>query len=506
MGQEQLGRIVPPLSDSEADLCDNIRHGTISAVYIRRLRGEFDPVLELAARAARLHDHDSPLRFEQDPLSYLLSVLDEVQEWQRPVAKTSDLQRLLHASVFADMERDASVHGVEGVGKIGVNIVKDGDDYMLPVETSDNSLKLQFTIRYDRESEGFVLPIAMFYKYKHLARLDGRLAAPLASISSVKCIASIAVPKEDMYGALVHFDRFRRDAILVGHPSLKRWVDWVQTNKSESDGQRVFVVADPSLPYVRGQFEDVWKEQREYVESYQKWSKREIHITQDMECEKKEETIPVTRELKMEIENRSDTPLDRFVLYDNDDKLTKGPYQKPEFYLTHSLGAPGYANVSIMRAGLRGKPLKVNYGETLTQYTYEIFFDNAVENGEKIEVTTKRKFQKEFSKDEHYGLGYATAFEPPVSLGLTIRFASCYKVRDAALYVKQKDQGYDQAKVVRLEDAIINSARSISIDEFHTFATTKSNLVRSPHPDRIYPYQKDVEHGVSFYLDHIPHE
>jgi hypothetical protein len=67
-----------------------IPHGVIGAFYVRNLI-ENEYVIELAARAIARHDDDSrQICFHKEPLCFLLVLLDEIQEWGRPLKTTEE--------------------------------------------------------------------------------------------------------------------------------------------------------------------------------------------------------------------------------------------------------------------------------------------------------------------------------------------------------------------------------------------------------------------------------
>ncbi|NIM12050.1 MAG: hypothetical protein GTO45_08020 [Candidatus Aminicenantes bacterium] len=68
------------------DTCfKKIPHGVIGAFHVRNLI-EDEYILELAARSIARHDDDSrQICFHQEPLCFLLVLLDEIQEWGRPL-------------------------------------------------------------------------------------------------------------------------------------------------------------------------------------------------------------------------------------------------------------------------------------------------------------------------------------------------------------------------------------------------------------------------------------
>ncbi|TRZ92201.1 MAG: hypothetical protein D4R88_00755 [Methanosarcinales archaeon] len=67
-----------------------IPHGAIGAFHVRHLM-EDEYVREIAARAISRHDDDiREVCFAKEPVSYLLILLDELQEWGRPIYTTHE--------------------------------------------------------------------------------------------------------------------------------------------------------------------------------------------------------------------------------------------------------------------------------------------------------------------------------------------------------------------------------------------------------------------------------
>jgi hypothetical protein len=67
-----------------------IPHGVIGAFYVRNLI-EDEYIIELAARAIARHDDDSrQICFHKEPFCFLLVLLDEIQEWGRPLKITEE--------------------------------------------------------------------------------------------------------------------------------------------------------------------------------------------------------------------------------------------------------------------------------------------------------------------------------------------------------------------------------------------------------------------------------
>ncbi len=74
------------------DTClKKIPHGVIGAFHVRNLI-ENEYILELAGRAIARHDDDSrQICFQKEPLCFLLVLLDEIQEWGRPLKVGEEL-------------------------------------------------------------------------------------------------------------------------------------------------------------------------------------------------------------------------------------------------------------------------------------------------------------------------------------------------------------------------------------------------------------------------------
>lgn len=83
--QEQF--IVSQLHEDNCryDFNRSFDHGKIGACIISNLVRDSNPVCEIAALITDGHTSNEKIEFEKEPLPFLLALLDEIQEWQRPV-------------------------------------------------------------------------------------------------------------------------------------------------------------------------------------------------------------------------------------------------------------------------------------------------------------------------------------------------------------------------------------------------------------------------------------
>jgi len=144
-----------------------VGHGIIGALHVKGLRGD-EYLVENAARAIAKHDDDTrDVCFDKEPLSWLLILVDELQEWGRPVhtSRSSDYKGglgLLALNLLARNELDA----------LGVSLdQKAGDIISRIVFTMDYSDDHKQALL--RDDTKFYFPFFTYQKQLNLSRLIG---------------------------------------------------------------------------------------------------------------------------------------------------------------------------------------------------------------------------------------------------------------------------------------------------------------------------------------------
>jgi hypothetical protein len=80
-----------------------LNHGIISALYVLGRTSEYgsqEPIMKAAARTIAKHACQVPVDFSEDPLSFLLILTDECQEWQRPIIASNAIAAWIMRSVI----------------------------------------------------------------------------------------------------------------------------------------------------------------------------------------------------------------------------------------------------------------------------------------------------------------------------------------------------------------------------------------------------------------------
>jgi hypothetical protein len=138
-------------------------HGKIGACLVYNLLGETTSISETAAIVTDCHTSNEKIDFSKDPLSFLLILLDEIQEWERPVIGKKLRDQAL-AEKIGSRYKDYSFLGPE-LKYINMNY------------SINNALNLKFNLDYEEnfktlDDSNFIFPMMLYLKYKNLQRLD----------------------------------------------------------------------------------------------------------------------------------------------------------------------------------------------------------------------------------------------------------------------------------------------------------------------------------------------
>jgi hypothetical protein len=148
---------------------NNFDHAEIGACLISSLLIESNLICDLAAYVTECHSSSEVVAFSNNPLSFLLIILDEAQEWQRPVMGKKIRDDALAAEIskyspyIEHAGKDPELKGIE----LSYNIEK----------VSDNlKINLNFILNYGSDSKiiedtNFHLPLMLYIKYKNFQRL-----------------------------------------------------------------------------------------------------------------------------------------------------------------------------------------------------------------------------------------------------------------------------------------------------------------------------------------------
>lgn len=159
----------PELATDVQSSSKNIDHGRIGAMYVRSLLGDSDPMLVLASHIIYLHHFDTQIEFTEDPLAFLLVLLDETQEWGRQIV---DRAAILDA--FEPRPPEASPPSIE-LSQISMQSdIENG--YIWDLGIHRGQLLFRFLLDYDDDSFAltkteFNFPLALYLKEIALSRL-----------------------------------------------------------------------------------------------------------------------------------------------------------------------------------------------------------------------------------------------------------------------------------------------------------------------------------------------
>jgi hypothetical protein len=208
-------------------------HEKIGAAFAKSLLSTEDPLLEVASRMILMHDPEHEICFSEEPLAYLMAVLDETQEWKRPLV---DMASLL--AVFQGEKQTT-----DPVTELPcISLDSDSmESFLWNIDQHDNHLCLHFMLDYnDNASDllktGFNFPLAIYLKQRAVSRLK---VGSLETLGKV-CNELLLVPssefdldlKVDIIGRGNLSQEWNRQAKLLQarakDENKKGLIDWVE--------------------------------------------------------------------------------------------------------------------------------------------------------------------------------------------------------------------------------------------------------------------------------------
>lgn len=145
-------------------------HAEIGACLISNLIGESNLVCDIAALITDYHTSREMIKLSDQPLSFLLVLLDEVQEWGRPSAG----KRLKDVALSEKIERYSPYIEKE---KIEPELESISYSYFLEeVKSGDVHITLDFLLDYKNkinlvDKTDFSYPMMLYLKYRNFQRL-----------------------------------------------------------------------------------------------------------------------------------------------------------------------------------------------------------------------------------------------------------------------------------------------------------------------------------------------
>lgn len=160
-------------AEHKSEFTREFDHSKIGACLISNLLSESNLICDMAAFITDHHSSNETLEFSKRPLSFLLVLLDEIQEWQRPV-----LGRKIHDQILS--EKISNLSPFIEYPKVdpeleSISLSSDSKvDFEIKME--NGKLNLGFILDYgDKasvlEKTNFSYPLMLYLKYKDLQRL-----------------------------------------------------------------------------------------------------------------------------------------------------------------------------------------------------------------------------------------------------------------------------------------------------------------------------------------------
>ena len=148
-------------------------HSKIGACLISNLLGESNLICDMAAFITDHHSSNETLEFTERPLSFLMVLLDEIQEWERPV-----LGRKIRDQILSEKISKLSpfIEYPEVKPELESISLSSDNDKDFEIKMKNGNLNLDFTLDYGDnvavlENTKFSFPLMLYLKYKDLQRL-----------------------------------------------------------------------------------------------------------------------------------------------------------------------------------------------------------------------------------------------------------------------------------------------------------------------------------------------
>ena len=148
-------------------------HSKIGACLISNLLGESNLICDMAAFITDHHSSNETLEFTERPLSFLMVLLDEIQEWERPV-----LGRKIRDQILSEKISKLSpfIEYPEVKPELESISLSSDNDKDFEIKMKNGNLNLDFTLDYGDnatilEKTDFSFPLMLYLKYKDLQRL-----------------------------------------------------------------------------------------------------------------------------------------------------------------------------------------------------------------------------------------------------------------------------------------------------------------------------------------------
>jgi hypothetical protein len=194
-------------------------HGKIGACLIANLLGDHNFICDVAASITQNHTSKDRVEFTEDPLSFLLILLDELQEWQRPV-----LGKKIRDQALAEKITEYSPY-IENISK-NPELSEIGMDWHI----ENSILNIDFILDFGRDTEivettNFSLPMMLYLKYKNLQRLrvdQSKISASFKNCLPVNtCLKDLAISISFKSGNPLCSLWDRQCNILLGYSHIK---------------------------------------------------------------------------------------------------------------------------------------------------------------------------------------------------------------------------------------------------------------------------------------------
>jgi len=148
-------------------------HSKIGACLISNLLGESNLICDMAAFITDHHSSNETLEFTERPLSFLMVLIDEIQEWERPVLGRKIRDQILSEEIS---KLSPFIEYPEVKPELESILLSSDNDKDFEIKMKNGNLNLDFTLDYGDnasvlEKTDFSFPLMLYLKYKDLQRL-----------------------------------------------------------------------------------------------------------------------------------------------------------------------------------------------------------------------------------------------------------------------------------------------------------------------------------------------
>ena len=378
-------------------------HGDLSDLFIRHLSEEAHPSLIYAGLIAKNHSTLKQIDFFNDPLSSLLIILDEFQEWNRPVINIESIEQFLKSPLREDKGKNLLIKD------------KEYENGMFSLIKNNEEIQLEFGLLLNNKPSNllcFKLPLALFDKSKMISRINLNNKDDKSKYK-LDLKFFILVPPE-LYSLILQFEDFKKmcknyyeikkwyDSIKIKYCDIKEQNNFIELNCANTLDYSSFVKYEfgGSISLLHSCLDSLWKEIDDYINSIKLWYKKNVKIEEKFKyISPQDYLLKIERTIEIVYKNIKSYPLHKIntlLVLDEATEFSKD--YSPKF--------------KLKRAGNDEEPLKIievehkKYKKDNKIYkiemNYDIYLHPPVKPDKEITLIIEQKLFKKLNRDFEY--------------------------------------------------------------------------------------------------------